>query len=405
MGVGPQDQAEGNGALRQEIVIDPFYEGLEALDKAQGAIIQDPESTERYFWRERDTSLQREIWRPGKFPSTTCIHSLTQSTPGDGDGDMDADLYAMPGPNPPPEKRWRFFQSRVGPGPIEYQVNEPPKYVILDDRAAQELLASNVPRTHLPRFWSHDFVGNGSIRARRLNRGRGAIGDFEAEGQNRFHFATIANKRGGEKYYFKGENDYKPVIWNTNDVHLAIGVFKPEVKRITSPPPPKTLKPNQHGHNQFTPQDEMVKYGADHKAANPRTARNRVDEGVGGVRGGRNRAHNFITNHTGSPTPQERVENWRATTGPGTGSEQESSPTSDNSPESNGRKRPRRQSSEEDQGEEEEAYVQQLEMYLVQAKELTDEQNMKIDALKGALSRARDRIRSLEEEPATPKQD
>jgi hypothetical protein len=297
-----------------------------------------------------------------------------------------------------------FFQSRVGPGPIEYQVNEPPKYVVLDDRAAQELLASNTPRIHLPRFWSHDFAGNGSIRARRLNRGRGAIGDFEAEGQNRFHFATIANKKGGEKYYFKGEDNYKPIIWNTNDVHLAIGVFKPEIKRITSPPPPKQLKHNQHGHNQFTPQDELVKFGAKHKAANPRKARNRVDEPVGGVRGGRNRAHNFITSHTGSPSAQQRVENWRATTKPGTGSERESSLTSDNSPGSKGQKRRRRQSSEEDEAEEEAAYIQQLEMFLVEAKELTDEQNTKIDALKGALSRARDKIRSLEEELAALKQ-
>ena len=59
------DQAEGNVANQEQVLIDPFYEDLEALDKAQGAIIQDPATTERYFWRDPATYVQREIWRPG----------------------------------------------------------------------------------------------------------------------------------------------------------------------------------------------------------------------------------------------------------------------------------------------------------------------------------------------------
>ena len=226
---------------------------------------------------------------------------------------------------------------------------------------------------------------------------------------NRFHFATIGAKKGGEKYYFKGEDNYKPIIWSTADVQLAIGVFKPEIKRITSPPPPKKLKHNQHGHNQFTPQDELVKFGAKHKAANPRTVViNRVDDPLGGVRGGRNRNHNFIANHTGSPTARERVENWRTSTRPGIGSssEREGSVISDNSPGSNGRnKRSRRPSDDGKEAEEEAADVQQLEMYLVSAKELTDEQNTKIESLKGSLVKARDKIKVLEGELAVLKRD
>lgn len=112
-------------------------------------------------------------------------------------------------------------------------------------------------------FWGHDFGGNGSVRARRPHRGRGAVGDLNARGDDKYHFVKIGSR--GDKYYFTGEKDYKAIIYKTSDPKLAVGVFQPKKKKELTPPRKKELAPNKHGHNQFTPKDQMVKYGAPHK--------------------------------------------------------------------------------------------------------------------------------------------
>jgi hypothetical protein len=316
-----------------------------------------------------------------------------------------ADYYEKPGPTTPLEHRWRFYQSRTGPGPVKSQKNEPPKYVILDDRAAQEVLVSNIPRTHITKYWPHDFGGNGSIRARRPHRGRGAIGDFEASGKDRFHFTNIASRKDGERYYFTGEANYKPVIWNTNDYHLAIGVFKPEVKKLTSPPPKKELKWNQHGHNQFTPKSQLVKFGAPRKGTSYSRYKDKPNDPAGGVRGGRNRVQPLASSNVGSPAPStkyERVERWRNDTRGSAGSEREDSLVSENYEGREGAKRRRLDAAsaygEAEEGEETDAYITYLETCVVESKVITDDQQAEIEVLQRQLSEAKRTIQALEAE-------
>ena len=210
------------------------------------------------------------------------------------------------------EQRWKLYQSRTGPGPVQWSKN-----VILDDRAAHEVLISDIPRARITKYWPHDFAGNGSIRARRPHRGRGAIGDLEANGKDRFYHATIANKTNGERYYFTGEKDYDPIIWSSEDWNLMIGVFKPEIKRLPSPPKKAPLKWNQHGHNQFTPKDQLVKYGAPRKGnISFRRYKAKSLDADGNVRGGRNRVQ---------PLAALRAENAAASMSPDSGRSRDSS--------------------------------------------------------------------------------
>ncbi|KAK5174009.1 uncharacterized protein LTR77_001089 [Saxophila tyrrhenica] len=209
------------------------------------AVILDPKDSERQYWYDPIIRVQREIWRPG-----------------DGDGEKAADYYEKPGPKAPLETRWRLYQSRTGAGLVQRDVNEPPKNVILDDRAAYECFASNMPRQYLGQHWSHEFSNAGQLRARRPHRGRGAIRDPNGAGDQKYHSTTIGSK--GDRYFFTGEKDYKPIVYQTDDPKLAVDIFKPPQRPI----PLKTeLASNKHGHNQFTPRNEMVRYGAPHKGS------------------------------------------------------------------------------------------------------------------------------------------
>lgn len=227
-------------------------------DIAEGVIPLDPKKSERKYWTDPATHVKREIWRPG-----------------DGDGDKTIDFFDQPGQLAPLEKRWRFYQSDTGLKPIKRDINEPPRFVILDDRTVHRLLESDMPRSSLKQYWSHDFGGTGTIRARRSHRGRGAIKDSTAVGDEKFHF--IRNKHN-VRYYFTGEEDYSPIVWRTSDPALAIDAFRPPKRKFPSPPKrTRPLSPNKHGHNQFTPKDQMVKYGAPHKGATWLRYRNRVN--------------------------------------------------------------------------------------------------------------------------------
>ena len=159
---------------------------------------------------------------------------------------------------------------------MENNVNEPPKYVILDDRSAYECFASKIPRQYLKQYWNHDFGGTGVVRARRSHRGRGSVGDKDAKGDDKYNFTRLG-KGGGDKYHFTGEKEYTPIIYRTSDVKLSIAAFKPAKRGLPSAPPKKELPSNKHGHNQFTPKDQMVKYGAAHKGSSHLRYRPRVN--------------------------------------------------------------------------------------------------------------------------------
>lgn len=59
----------------------------------EGAVVLDPEHSERQHYREPLTGFQREVWRPG-----------------DGDGSQSTDYYQRAGPVLPMDQRWRLFQ-------------------------------------------------------------------------------------------------------------------------------------------------------------------------------------------------------------------------------------------------------------------------------------------------------
>ncbi|KAK1086799.1 hypothetical protein LTR48_003196, partial [Friedmanniomyces endolithicus] len=186
-------------------------------------------------------------------PSTSLIEYT-----GDGDGDQSTDYHDRIGPALPLEQRWRLYQSNGG---IVSKMNMPPKHVILDDRAAWEVLESDIARRVILVFWPHDFAGTGTIRHRRPHRGRAAIKDLNAVGDLKYHFALHGHRK--ERYYFTGAKDYKPIIYRIEFPPApAPTEAEPSNKRKASPAETEPENPRKHGHNQHTPKDQTVKYGA-----------------------------------------------------------------------------------------------------------------------------------------------
>lgn len=213
----------------------------------------DPANSERQTYRDKGSGLQREIWRPGKtHPSLKASAWLIEKHLGDGDGDQTTDYFERVGPPLPIEKRWRLFQSDIG---LISAKNEPPRFVILDDRAAFEVLRSDIQRTKIVQNWPHDFGGAGKVRARRPHRGRAAIKNPGAEGDAQYGSAPLGGKK--ETYYFSGEKDFDPVNYRYEPP-------KPEEKRKKRKPTreDEDYNPRAHGHNQYTPKDMLVKHGA-----------------------------------------------------------------------------------------------------------------------------------------------
>lgn len=149
-------------------------------------------------------------------------------------------------------------------GPIKHNHNEPPKYVLLDDRAAFEIIKSDIPRTSLGKFWSHDFGLSGKIRDRRPHRGRGSIGDPDAEGNDQYDFSYVGIKN--VRYYFTGEKDYAPVIYSSEDLSAEIAKNLAKKRKGWSVRNKDGKDPKEKGHNQFTPQEWLVKNGAPSKS-------------------------------------------------------------------------------------------------------------------------------------------
>ncbi|KAK0365012.1 hypothetical protein LTR91_021130 [Friedmanniomyces endolithicus] len=210
----------------------------------EDAAVLDPATSERQYCCDPFKAHNRGIWRPG-----------------DGDGDQSTDYHDRIGPALPLEQRWRLYQSDGG---NVSKMNMPPKHVLLDDRAAWEILKSDIARRVILVFWPHDFAGTGTIRHRRPHRGRAAIRDPNAVGDLKFHFALHGHRK--ERYYFTGAKDYKPVIYRI-ELPPAPGPAEaePNNKRKASPARTEPENPRKHGHNQHTPKELMVKHGAPSK--------------------------------------------------------------------------------------------------------------------------------------------
>ncbi|KAF2724784.1 hypothetical protein K431DRAFT_309906 [Polychaeton citri CBS 116435] len=209
----------------------------------ENADVLDPGTAERRTWREPFTGILREIWMPG-----------------DGDGNLTAEHHDQRVPPDDIKQRWKFYQSTdFDPTLNRVDVDKafPPRFVILDDRAAYEILSSNIPRSHLSEFWGFDFSGHGAIRSRRPHRGRSAVANPDANGNDKYHHGFMLNKK--DKYYFTGQRDYQAVIWyNSAEQRLK---RKREVDLEEARKESETRKkiPLQKRHNQYTPAEQLAR--------------------------------------------------------------------------------------------------------------------------------------------------
>ena len=154
---------------------------------------------------------------------------------------------------------------------------------MLDDRAAYEVWKSEIPRTHTAVNWPHDFGGPGRIRARRAHRGRPAIRDPEADGEEKYHLTVLGAKR--ERYVFHGEYNFTPVVYclpqpPVKELEESRKRKAPSLEKEdgTQDGADEEYNPRAHGHNQFTPRDQMVKYGAPSFARTIRKRREKIND-------------------------------------------------------------------------------------------------------------------------------
>lgn len=150
-------------------------------------------------------------------------------------------------------------QSNIGPIGLGQNKTEPPRFVFLDDRAAHEVLTSDIQRARLNREWPHDFAASGKIRARRTHCGRPAIKDPLTSDYHSTPLTKTSN------YYFTGEKDYNPVIYRIPPpppAELTVEELNRK-RKAEEAANPLLYNPRGHGHNQYTPKDMMVKFGAE----------------------------------------------------------------------------------------------------------------------------------------------
>jgi hypothetical protein len=62
----PADRAN-IATANKEIWIDTWFQDLQAYDESNGATIVDPTLSERCYWTDPITKIQRMVWRPGKL--------------------------------------------------------------------------------------------------------------------------------------------------------------------------------------------------------------------------------------------------------------------------------------------------------------------------------------------------
>ena len=147
----------------------------------------------------------------------------------------------------------------------------PPKFVILDDKATWDVLQGTIAKTNILKWWSHDFAGSGTIRDKRVHRGRPAIFDPSATGDARYQYGLQGQKK--HEYYFKGARDYTPVVYKA----LQPAPSTPQKRKDPSPASEASVPKKPRGHNQHTPKDKLVKNGAPSSAINPRKPKPRVN--------------------------------------------------------------------------------------------------------------------------------
>ncbi|KAM3416742.1 hypothetical protein BST61_g8334 [Cercospora zeina] len=219
----------------------PSVESNESMNDSRSI---DPSTAPRAYMRIM--GKQREIWKPG-----------------DEDGDEYTEWFGRKVEELQKEQRWRIFQSDIGK--ISWKNgNIPPKFVYLDDLAAHQVQESDIPRAKICKFWPQDFGQPCNIRRHRKHIGRPAVKVEHVEGDARFHVTQLGGK-GRDPYYFSGDSQYKPVRYRIPVKAAKLPEPEPEVVR------PKRkfddildAEPNRraHGHNQYTPKDMLVKFGA-----------------------------------------------------------------------------------------------------------------------------------------------
>ncbi|KAK5735086.1 hypothetical protein LTR17_008422 [Elasticomyces elasticus] len=243
----PLDPSPGDGAAKakklkvtteqEDTVID---ETDSAIDEA---VVLDPATSKRRYCHDPFTNIKREVWRPG-----------------DGDGLENADFHGRIGAPLPLEQRWRLYQSSNAEKVSK--TNAPPAFVLLDDRAAREVVESDIPARTKLRNWPWDFAKNGDIRSRRPHCGRPAIRNARLIGNERYYWSLHGSKK--ERYYFTGKKDYQPIVYKmpepTPPQPSEEELLRLAAKKRKLTPDPEN--PRRHGHNQHTPKNELVKYGA-----------------------------------------------------------------------------------------------------------------------------------------------
>lgn len=137
-----------------------------------------------------------------------------------------------------------------------HRKNEPPRNVILDDLAAYEVMQAGMPKAHVCRSWSHDFGGPAKIRMRRLHRGRPAIRDPNAEGNDRFHLTYTGARK--TKYWLSGERGYVPVRYHA----LALAETSGADSAASAATGGEDSVPVKKQHNQYTAKHLLVRNGA-----------------------------------------------------------------------------------------------------------------------------------------------
>ncbi|THW60933.1 hypothetical protein D6C77_01837 [Aureobasidium pullulans] len=161
-----------------------------------------PKSEHKRFTYRDIGGIGREIWQPG-----------------DPDGMRGTEFT-----NNTYTKRWRFFQTDIGP--IERGTNSPPHYVVLDDKAAWDIMSSKkYTNKDKGDFWALDFTtGGGRVLAARFNKGRAAVvakgtgmdvDEKDGRGVRHVGYTVIGEKDKKRPYCFSGEKGgYEEIIFN-----------------------------------------------------------------------------------------------------------------------------------------------------------------------------------------------
>lgn len=182
-----------------------------------------PSKPKHLHYRDHE-GVSREIWQPG-----------------DNDGERDSEFLDKSACT----ARWRFFQSKIGP--IVRGTNSPPHYVVLDDKAAWDILSSGVyTLKEKGQFWPFDFAVMGHIRSGRPNRGRPAIvdakqGEFvdtgDGQGARCIAWCMAGDRKSQKKYHFVGERrGYTETIFSSA---VRGGSADRELKRKANEPEPE----------------------------------------------------------------------------------------------------------------------------------------------------------------------